>query len=68
VLDIIANDAAGSGTGSLNYAPFSISNSNYWTSSTYGLTTTSAWRMTSQAFGSHAKTYTAAWIACRRFI
>lgn len=68
VLDIIANDAAGSGTGSLTFAPFNISSSNYWTGSTYGITTTSAWRMTSHAFSAAAKTSTNPWIACRRFI
>lgn len=68
VLDIIANDASGSTSGSLNFAPFSISNANYWTGSTFGPTTTSAWRMTGQAFSSAAKTSTNPWIACRRFI
>lgn len=68
VIDIIANDAAGAGNSSLNFAPFSISNTNYWTGSTFGPTTTSAWRMTGQAFSSAAKTSTNPWIACRRFI
>lgn len=68
VLDIIANDASGSTSGSLNFAPFSISNTNYWTGSTFGPTTTSAWRMTAQAFAATAKTNTNPWIACRRFI
>jgi hypothetical protein len=68
LIDSIANDAAGNASNSLNYAPFNISNSNYWTSSTYGVTTTSAWRMSSQSIFTQGKTSTNAWLACRRFV
>ena len=68
LIDSIANDAAGNASNSLNYAPFNISNSNYWTSSTYGVTTTSAWRMSAQLIVATSKPGTNAWLACRRFI
>lgn len=68
VIDSIANDQASVGGNALNYAPFSIANTNYWTSSTYMVTTANAFRMSAHQFSAQAKTNVNQWIACRKFL
>lgn len=68
ILLTVMNGAAGAGANFLNFAPFSISNTNYWTSTTQAFSTANAFRVASGTVVTIAKTNTYAWLACRRFI